>query len=115
MDVAYLLWLQELRAATGGILDGFLEGISDFVISMFAYLFLAFIYWCVDKRAGIMAAMNIGIGNGINQLVKNIFCVYRPWIRSSDIVPAGNAIATAGGYSFPSSHTQVGWFGFAVL
>lgn len=115
MDITYLLWLQELREATGGILDGFLEGISDFVISIYAYLFLAFIYWCVDKRAGMMAAMNIGIGNGINQLAKNIFCVYRPWIRSSAIVPSGNAIATAGGYSFPSSHTQVATAGFGSM
>lgn len=115
MDITYLLWLQELREATGGILDGFLEGISDFVISIYAYLILAFIYWCVDKRAGMMAAMNIGIGNGINQLAKNIFCVYRPWIRSSAIVPSGNAIATAGGYSFPSSHTQVATAGFGSI
>ena len=115
MDIAYLLWLQELRSMTGGIFDGLLEGISDLVISVYAYLFLAFVYWCVDKRAGIMAAMNIGIGNAVNQLVKNIFCVYRPWIRSSEIIPAGNAIATAGGYSFPSSHTQVAVAGFGSV
>jgi hypothetical protein len=32
-------------------------------------------------------------------------CAYRPWIRDARILPAGDAIATAGGYSFPSGHT----------
>ena len=32
-------------------------------------------------------------------------CVYRPWIRDARVVPAGDAITTATGYSFPSGHT----------
>ena len=41
----------------------------------------------------------------ITPLVKLTACVYRPWIRDSRIVPAGRAIVTATGYSFPSGHT----------
>ena len=41
----------------------------------------------------------------INPLIKLTACVYRPWIRDSRIIPAGDAIRTATGYSFPSGHT----------
>ncbi|MBQ2071171.1 MAG: phosphatase PAP2 family protein, partial [Oscillospiraceae bacterium] len=33
-------------------------------------------------------------------------CVYRPWIRDARIVPYGDSITTATGYSFPSGHTM---------
>ncbi len=32
-------------------------------------------------------------------------CAYRPWIRDVRVLPAGDAIKTATGYSFPSGHT----------
>ena len=41
----------------------------------------------------------------INAVVKLTACIYRPWIRDSRILPAGDAITTATGYSFPSGHT----------
>jgi hypothetical protein len=41
----------------------------------------------------------------VTPLVKLTACVYRPWIRDSRILPAGDAITTATGYSFPSGHT----------
>ena len=37
--------------------------------------------------------------------MKQTACVYRPWIRDPRIVPAGDSITTATGYSFPSGHT----------
>ena len=43
----------------------------------------------------------------LNQLLKNIFCVYRPWIRNSDVMPLEAAKEGATGYSFPSGHTQI--------
>ncbi len=42
---------------------------------------------------------------GVNAAVKLTACVYRPWIRDARVVPAGDAIRTATGYSFPSGHT----------
>ena len=38
-------------------------------------------------------------------MVKLTACVYRPWIRDARVIPAGDAIRTATGYSFPSGHT----------
>ncbi len=42
----------------------------------------------------------------VNGVLKVTACVYRPWIRDVRIVPYGNAISTATGYSFPSGHTM---------
>ena len=33
-------------------------------------------------------------------------CVYRPWIRDARIVPYGDSMTTATGYSFPSGHSM---------
>ena len=106
MDIKYLLWLQQLRESINGALDPFFEALSYSVISSFAFLIIAGIYWCIDKKAGTMILMNLSGGNVANQTLKNTFCVYRPWIRDPKIIPAGDAITTATGYSFPSGHTQ---------
>ena len=42
----------------------------------------------------------------VNGLLKVTVCAYRPWIRDARIVPYGNSITTATGYSFPSGHTM---------
>lgn len=107
MDIQYLLWLQEFRGNTGGAFDVFFEAVSDFVIGSWVFLLIALIYWCMDKKAGTMILMNVGIGNLAMQFCKNLFCVYRPWIRDNRIVPVGNSISTATGYSFPSGHCQI--------
>ena len=52
MDINYLLWLQEMRIATGGVFDGFIEGVSDFVVGAWAYLLIGLIYWCINKKKG---------------------------------------------------------------
>ena len=45
-------------------------------------------------------------GRLVNSLLKDIFCIYRPWILDSDIHPAGDAMKKASSFSFPSGHTQ---------
>lgn len=76
------------------------------------------LYWCYDKRAGRYALLSFGFSSMFNQIVKNTFCVYRPWIRDTRIVPDSVAIKGANGYSFPSGHAQstasvmagLGWY-----
>ena len=65
----------------------------------------AFVYWCIDKRSGLYTIASYHASVSINAVVKLTFCVYRPWIRNSRVLPAGDAITTATGYSFPSGHT----------
>ena len=59
----------------------------------------------IDKRSGLYTIASYHASVSINAVVKLTFCVYRPWIRDSRVPPAGDAITTATGYSFPSGHT----------
>ena len=104
MDIDFLLWLQNLRTP---FFDTVLEAVTDLVTGVAMYAVIAVIYWCVNKRAATFVAMNIAFGTMVNQALKNTFCVYRPWIRDARVVPAGDAMTNATGYSFPSGHTQV--------
>ena len=106
MDIEYLLFLQDFRHSINDALTPFLEQVSLFGITYILRL-PVFVYWCLDKRKGlfILAAWKISVT--LNALVKLTACVYRPWVRDPRVIPAGDAIRTAGGYSFPSGHTMM--------
>ncbi len=112
MDMEYLLWLQTIR---NDFLDTVLVSITDLVVSPAIYVIIAIVYWCFNKRAALFLAMNIGVGSMVNQTLKNIFCVYRPWIKNPQIVPVKAALENATGYSFPSGHTQIATSGFLSI
>jgi len=105
MDIAYLFALQNFRNSTGAFLTASMFAVSNFTISFWITAFVAIIYWCCDKRLGKIILMNMGFSFALITIVKNSFCVYRPWMKNPAIIPAGDAIHTAGGYSFPSGHT----------
>ncbi|MCR5221009.1 MAG: phosphatase PAP2 family protein [bacterium] len=104
MDIAYLLFLQDLRESAHNLPTPFMEWISLFAV-IWLPLIPIFIYWCVDKKKGLYLLASLVVCRACNALLKLTACVYRPWIRDTRIVPAGNAITTATGYSFPSGHT----------
>ena len=104
MDIAYLLWLQDFRTAIGDALTPLMEEVSFFAIS-YLLLIPVFIYWCLDKKKGLYVLFAAALSVGLNAFVKLNACVYRPWIRDPRVVPAGDSIKTATGYSFPSGHT----------
>jgi len=83
-----------------------------------AFLVLALIvFWCVDKYKGYYV-LGVGLaGNLVNQFTKLVCRVPRPWVRDPNFKPLPEAIEAAGGYSFPSGHTQtaVGTFGSIAL
>lgn len=117
MDIEYLLWLQNFRTAIDDALTPFMMAVSDFAVGALV-LIPVFIYWAVNKRDGLFILMAYSISNVINGIVKLTCCVYRPWIRDSRIIPYGNSLKTAGGYSFPSGHTMESsptYGGLAVL
>lgn len=105
--MAYLLWLQSLRVAAGDVFDGFFNFVSSSAVGALGFLVPAIVLWCVSKEAGTFLLFNLGTGSAVNQLAKNICCVYRPWILNSDIHPSEAALPGATGYSFPSGHTQI--------
>ena len=104
MDLNFLLWLQNFRNSTGDFLTPAMELVSQLAVGGVSIALLALVYWCLDKRAGLWLLMNTGLCSVVNSLIKLTACVYRPWVKNPAIVPAGNALETATGYSFPSGH-----------
>ena len=113
----YLLWLQNLRDITSNIFTPFFLVITNFGEKHIPILFVAFVYWSINKRAGEFVLINLFFGYTLNQFFKMLFCINRPWILSDKIKPVEDAIPAASGYSFPSGHTAGAmaiWGGFAV-
>ena len=104
MDISYLLFLQDFRVSIHDALTPLLENLSLFAVTYLIFI-PVFIYWCVDKRKGLYTLASYAVSVMLTAVLKLTACVYRPWIRDARIVPAGNAIHTATGYSFPSGHT----------
>lgn len=103
----YLLFLQGLRESAGDLLNTFLYAISELMGGAIGMAIPAVIYWCIDKRAGSFMLMGFSGSFLLNQTLKNIFCVYRPWILDSRITPMEKAFGSATGYSFPSGHATM--------
>jgi len=71
-----------------------------------AIVIMAILYWCVSKDFGAYLLMGWSGNRLVNGVLKVTVCAYRPWIRDARIVPYGDSINTATGYSFPSGHTM---------
>ena len=64
------------------------------------------VFWCVDKKHGYFILTAGFLSTVISQFLKLLFRVPRPWIRDPEFTIVESARADAGGYSFPSGHTQ---------
>ena len=106
-------FLKLLEGIRTPFLDGFFSVITHLgEETVFIVLGLIF-FWCINKKEGYYL-LSIGfIGTVINQFLKLIFRIPRPWIIDKDFTIVEAARAEATGYSFPSGHTQssVGIFG----
>ena len=104
MDIQYLLFLQEFRNRINDAWTPFMEWVSMFAVT-YLILIPVFVYWCIDKMKGLYTLATYYVCIAVNAVVKLTACIYRPWIRDSRVLPAGDSIRTATGYSFPSGHT----------
>lgn len=95
-------------------------GLNEFMLAITtmgeetAFLVIALIlFWCIDKYVGYYT-LSVGfIGTIANQFLKLWFRIPRPWVLDENFTILEQAREGAGGYSFPSGHTQsaVGTFG----
>ena len=95
------------------------------VFSVITYLgdeiaFLAaalFVLWCVSKQGGIYLLTVGFVGTLINQFLKIVCRIPRPWVLDPEFTIWEGARDAATGYSFPSGHTQnaIGTFGAIAL
>lgn len=114
MDIAYLLLLQNFREATQNVFSTFFSKITLLGEEYLPYLLMFCLYWCIDKQYGRRVIAGMGLGRIINGVLKASFCVYRPWIRDARVIPYGDSMKTASGYSFPSGHTTNATLGFGA-
>ena len=106
MDISILLALQEFRNGVGAFLNSFLSKMTWLGELNTAIVIMAILYWCVSKDFGAYLLMGWSGNRLVNGVLKVTVCAYRPWIRDARIVPYGDSINTATGYSFPSGHTM---------
>ena len=108
MEVLYVLesirapWLDTVMAA--------ITHLGEETVFMVAALF---VFWCVSKRHGYYLLAIGFAGTVLNQFLKLLFRIPRPWVLDSNFTIVESARAQATGYSFPSGHTQnaIGTFG----
>ncbi len=98
-----LYWLESIRTAG---LDAVMSLITHLGGETVFLLVVMITLWCLDKRWGFRM-MFLGLaGSGINQLLKAIFLIPRPWVKDPAFTIVEKARAAATGYSFPSGHSQ---------
>ena len=106
----FLRMLENIRIP---VLNEFMLAIT-YLGDEIAFLVVALImFWCVDKRKGYYI-LSVGfLGTIANQFMKLLFRVPRPWYLDENFTILEQAREGAGGYSFPSGHSQssVGTFG----
>ena len=106
MDINILLALQDFRNGTGAFLAAFLSKMTWLGETNTAIVIMALLYWCVSKDFGTYFLMGWSGNRLVNGMLKVTVCAYRPWIRDARVLPYGDSITTATGYSFPSGHTM---------
>ncbi|MCR4620921.1 MAG: phosphatase PAP2 family protein [Clostridiales bacterium] len=103
MDLAVLKWFEGIRSP---FLDKIMSVITYAGSEVAAVGLICVAYWCLSRRFGDRMLLTMMSGLLINQLLKILFVVRRPWIRyEGEYKPVDSALADATGYSFPSGHT----------
>lgn len=98
--------LRALEAIRMPWLNELMLGITEFGDETVFTVVGMIILWCYHKAWGFRF-MTIGLtGSALNQLLKAIFLIPRPWVVDETFTIVEAARSGATGYSFPSGHTQ---------
>lgn len=106
----FLYFLEDLRNPVLNFFFSFITLFGEETVFMAVGMI---IFWCVDKFKGYYILCVGFFGTVLNQFLKIVCRVPRPWIKDPDFTIVESAKEAAGGYSFPSGHTQtsVGLYG----
>lgn len=103
-------WLMENLRAIAGLRTPFMNtamsGVTVLGEEMAFIVVGLLIFWCFDRRFGYKFLFMYISGTFLNQLVKAIFMIPRPWVIDPDFKIVESARAGATGWSFPSGHVQ---------
>ncbi len=108
MEFLYLL-----EAIRCGVLDAFFSVITILGEETAFMLVGMTVFWCVSKFEGYALLCTGFFGTIVNQFLKILCRIPRPWVLDPEFTIVESAREAATGYSFPSGHTQnaVGTFG----
>ncbi len=102
-------WLMEMLRTIAQMRTPFMTAIMSAVTYLgqeMVFLVIGMILlWCVDKRYGYRYLGIFMLGSLLQQALKAIFMIPRPWIIDPTFLAVESAIPAASGYSFPSGHT----------
>lgn len=106
----FLKFLESIRTPVG---DAFFSAITHLGEETLFIVIGLFFYWCLNKKSGLKLLFIGFAGTVVNQFLKLLFRVPRPWVLDESFTIVESARAQATGYSFPSGHTQmsIGTFG----
>jgi membrane-associated phospholipid phosphatase len=110
--VGFLYLLEKIRMPW---LNTFFQTVTVFGEETVLLVLAMIVFWCVDKRQGYYFLAVGFVGNIANQFLKLVFRVPRPWVRDSGFMAVESAMEGAGGYSFPSGHTQTAFGNFGAI
>ena len=99
----FLKWLAPLRTP---MLDPVISVITLMGDETFFTVLGLMLLWCLNKRWGFRFLIAGLAGSVMNQLLKAIFLIPRPWVLDESFTIIESAREGASGYSFPSGHTQ---------
>lgn len=101
--MGFLKMLSQIRSP---FWDGVVSAVTLLGEETFFMLVGLMAFWCLNKKWGYRF-MIIGLsGSILNQLLKAIFLIPRPWVLDPTFTIVESAREAATGYSFPSGHTQ---------
>lgn len=99
----FLYFLEDIRTP---FLDGFFSAITHLGSETLFLAIAIVVFWCVSKKTGYYL-MTVGFfGTLLNQFLKLMFRIPRPWVKDPEFTIVESAREDATGYSFPSGHTQ---------
>ena len=106
----FLYFLEKIR---NPVFDFFFSLITHIGEETFFLVTAIIFFWCINKRQGYFILLTGLIGTVINQGLKLLCKIPRPWVIDGNFTIVESARAEASGYSFPSGHTQnvAGTFG----
>ena len=99
-------FLRALEAVRTPAASAFMAAVTYMGDEIMLMVFAVTVFWCVSKRQGYyIFAVGLG-GTAINQWLKLLCRIPRPWVLDPSFTIVESARAAATGYSFPSGHTQ---------
>lgn len=98
-----LYWFESIRSP---LITSILEKVTYCGGELVLLLVGIIIFWCISTRCGYYVLSMGFLGTTVNQFLKILCRVPRPWVRDPNFTIVESARADAGGYSFPSGHTQ---------